>query len=112
MSGQSERQIQNEVLRAFGTKSWARLWRANVLAARMGNRFVRAGVRGQADLTGILRGGIRLEIEIKSPTGRQSPDQRNFQQLIERFGGIYVLARSVQDVRRALAHAGYDVDAL
>jgi hypothetical protein len=107
----SERQIQNEILRAFGTKRWLRLWRANAGVAQMGRRVVRFGVPGQADLTGILPDGRRLEVEAKSPTGRQTQDQRNFQRLIERFGGIYVLARSADDVRRALADAGYDVDA-
>ena len=107
-----ERAIQNDILRAFGSKRWMRLWRANVLAARMGDRFVRAGVPGQADLTGILCDGKRLEIEIKSDRGRQTEDQRNFQRMIERFGGVYVLARSVEDVARALQRAGYDVEAL
>ena len=106
-----EKAIQNDILRAFGTKRWMRLWRANVLAARMGDRFVRAGVPGQADLTGILPDGRRLEIEVKSDRGRQTKDQRNFQRMIERFGGVYVLARSVEDVERALTQAGYDAEA-
>ena len=105
-----EKRIQNDILRAFGTRRWMRLWRANVLAARMGNRFVRAGVPGQADLTGILPDGRRLEAETKSATGRQTEDQRNFQRMIERFGGVYVLARSVEDVRRRLLEEGYEVD--
>ena len=105
-----EKRIQNDILRAFGTRRWMRLWRANVLAARMGNRFVRAGVPGQADLTGILPDGRRLEVETKSATGRQTEDQRNFQRMIERFGGVYVLARSVEDVRDRLLEEGYEVD--
>jgi len=105
-----EKRIQNDILRAFGTRRWMRLWRANVLAARMGNRFVRAGVRGQADLTGILPDGRRVEIEVKSSTGRQTKEQRNFQRMIERFGGVYVLARSVEDVRDRLLEEGYEVD--
>jgi hypothetical protein len=107
-----ESQIQCEILRAFGLKRWMRLWRANVLAARMGDRFVRAGVAGQADLTGILPDGRRVEIEVKSERGRQTKDQRNFQRMIERFGGVYVLARSVEDVAHALKLAGYDEEAL
>ena len=106
-----EKRIQNEILRAFGTRRSLRLWRANVLAARMGDRFVHAGVPGQADLTGILPDGRRVEIEVKSERGRQTKDQRNFQRMIERFGGVYVLARSVEDVERALKRAGYDAKA-
>lgn len=98
-----EHDIQNQILRSFGTRADIRLWRANTGAAVSGRRVVRFGVPGQADLTGILPGGTRLEIEVKSPTGRQSEEQRDYQHLIERFGGVYVLARSVADVERALA---------
>ncbi len=108
---ESERQIQNAILRAFGTKRWMRLWRANSGVAQIGRRIVRFGVPGQADLTGILPDGRRIEVEIKSATGRQTQDQKNFQRMIERFRGLYVLARSVKDVRRALTVEGYDVDA-
>ena len=111
VNGPRERHVQNEILRAFGTKRWMRIWRANVGVARMGSRVVRFGVPGQADLTGILPDGRRLEVEAKSATGRQSIAQRNFQHLIERFGGLYVLARSVEDVRLALVNAGYDAEA-
>ena len=101
-----ERQIQNAILREFGTRRDMRLWRQNTGVARMGvgrgARIVRFGVPGQADLTGILPDGRRLEIEVKSQNGRQSRDQVNYQMLIERFGGVYVLARSVQDVWDAI----------
>ena len=93
-----EHAIQNQILHAFGTRPDMRLWRANTGVARYGTRTVAFGVPGQADLTGVLPGGTRLEIEVKSATGRQSRDQAAYQQMIERFGGVYVLARSVEDV--------------
>ena len=101
-----ERQIQNEVLRAFGTLPMVRLWRANVGAARIGNRLIRFGIPGQADLTGILSDGRRLEIEVKSAGGRQTPEQAAFGRTIERFNGIYVLARCPDDVRKRLEAIG------
>lgn len=104
----SEKALQNDILRAFGTLPHLRLWRANVGVARIGTRVVRFGVPGQADLTGILPDGRRLEIEVKSPTGRQSPDQAAFQGIIERFHGIYILARSINDVRQRLAALGIE----
>jgi len=95
----TEKQIQNAILRAFGTRSDMRLWRANAGGAQFGKRFVRFGVKGQADLTGVmLPGGRRIEIEVKAPTGRQSREQRDFQAMIEKFNGVYILARSVADV--------------
>lgn len=104
----TEKQIQNAVLREFGTRPACRLWRANVGVARIGGpgsaggRVVRFGVPGQADLSGILPGGLRLEIEVKRPGCPQTPEQRAFQRMIQRFGGVYVLARSVQDVWSAI----------
>ena len=104
-----EKALQNDILRAFGTLPALRLWRANVGMARIGTRTIRFGIPGQADLTGILPDGRRLEIEVKSPTGRQTAEQRSFQSMIERFHGVYILARSVEDVRRELAAAGIRV---
>jgi len=101
----TEKQLQQAILRAFGTRGDLRIWRANVGVARIGRRVVRFGVTGQADLTGILPDGRRLEIEVKAPDGRQSEDQKNYQRMIERFGGLYVLARSVEDVERAVESA-------
>ena len=97
-----EKELQNEILRTFGTIPRMRIWRANTGVAQIDKRFIRFGIPGQADLTGILPDGRRLEIEAKSPTGRQSDDQKNFQRMIEKFDGVYVLARSVDDVWNAL----------
>lgn len=98
----TEKQIQNAILRTFGTIPQLRIWRANVGVACIGTRVVRFGIPGQADLTGVLPDGRRLEIEVKSLNGRQSREQAGFQRMIERFSGLYILARSTDDVRRAL----------
>lgn len=104
----TEKQIQNEILRTFATRTDVRLWRANTGVAGYRDRKtgqirqVRFGVPGQADLTGILPGGLRLEIEVKKPGGAQTAEQEWYQQMIQRFGGVYVLAYSVQDVWDAI----------
>ncbi len=54
--------------------------------------------KGFPDLTAI-KDGRTLYIEIKTATGRQSPYQVEFQQMLEAHGGIYILARGVEDVR-------------
>lgn len=102
----TEKQIQNAILREFGTRRDMRVWRQNTGVGKFGNRTVRFGVPGAADLTGLLPNGTRLEIEVKTEGGRQSNDQRNYQRMIERFGGVYVLARSVHDVYVALEGFG------
>jgi hypothetical protein len=56
-------------------------------------------------LSGILDDGRRIEIEVKTPSGRQSEQQKRFQDMIEKFNGIYILARSVEDAERGIEDA-------
>jgi hypothetical protein len=60
------------------------------------------GLVGAADITGILPSGVRLEIEVKSGNAKQSQEQKNFETMIQRHGGIYFVARSLDDVLRVL----------
>jgi hypothetical protein len=52
---------------------------------------------GAGDLSGILADGRRLEIEVKSAKGEQGEAQVRWQAMIEKFGGVYILARSVAE---------------
>lgn len=63
---------------------------------------IRFGLIGSADILGIRRGGQFLAIEVKSAVGRQRPEQIAFQRMVEEYGGVYILARSVADVERVL----------
>jgi hypothetical protein len=121
-----EKKIQNKILREFATRSDMRLWRQNVGKAVPLSQIkaiqraiwhgdiqkairlcedapvISFGLKGQADLSGILSNGQRLEIEVKDPDGKQSKEQRIFQEVIERFGGKYILATSVNDVEEVI----------
>lgn len=101
-STRTESSILREILLYLGTRTDLRAWRSNSGAALGRRGLVRFGVPGQADISGILVGGRRLEIEVKGPTGRMSDQQRKFRAMIECFGGLYILARSVDDVTQAL----------
>jgi hypothetical protein len=74
-----------------------------------GARTVRYGLaKGGSDLIGLLRVdslfAAFLAVEVKTETGRLSPEQRMFGDLVIRCGGIFILARSVDDfVTQALA---------
>ena len=72
-------------------------------ALEAAQRVIRFGIEGGADLSGILAGGRRLEVEVKSERGRQSEEQVAFQRMIERFGGLYILARSAEEAEEMLA---------
>lgn len=53
--------------------------------------------RGIADLYA-LKGGRHVWIEVKMPKGRLSVHQEKFREDIERHGGRYIEARSLEDV--------------
>ena len=46
-----------------------------------------------------LKDGITIYIEVKTSKGYQSDYQKQFQQDIESHGGVYILARSIEDVQ-------------
>ena len=102
-----ESEILSQVLREIGSRTDARLWRSNTGVATYGTTKVRYGLPGSADLTGVLHDSKRIEIEVKSATGRQSAQQLAFQAMIERFNGIYILARSAEDALKQLRNKGY-----
>lgn len=97
--------IQAEILLALGSRPDVRLWRASVLTARSlrtGKTYT-AGLPGQADLTGFIQPeGWRLEVEVKTATGKQRPEQAAFERVITSGGGCYLLARSVADATAQL----------
>lgn len=102
--GMNEHCIQNQILLAIGSLPWLKVWRNNsgALYDRTG-KLVKFGLAGSADIIGIVKPhGRFLAIEVKAEKGRQSESQRNFQRMVEGMGGVYVLARSVEDVLKAL----------
>lgn len=60
---------------------------------------------GWPDITGLLPDGRFIGVEVKAPSGRQSPVQKAMEQEIGRRNGIYVLAFSVEDVQREIEEA-------
>lgn len=88
------------------------LWRSHVFYYRNNTgavtryhrgkaRTVHFGVRGGPDIIAV-KGGQYVAIECKSPTGKQSKDQKDFQRMIEGAGGRYLLVRSLDDLKAML----------
>jgi hypothetical protein len=78
-------------------------WRQNTGAGKFTGKdgaehYVKFGLKGQPDITGILPDGRRLDIECKSVTGRLSPEQAHFIAALKNNGGCAFVARSVDDV--------------
>jgi len=101
----TESQLQDAIRLALGADPGVLTFRNNIGHAVMqGGRRVTFGVGGPggADLIGILD-RHPLAIEIKTPTGRQSKEQKQFQQLWEARGGIYIMPRSVDEALALIA---------
>jgi len=100
----TEAQIQAEILIRLGEDfpKDVRAWRNNSGAIKVDDRFICFGLKGQADISGLLITGRRLEIEVKSAKGRQSKDQKNFEQMITDFQGIYILAKDYYFVKKSI----------
>ena len=77
-------------------------WRNNTGSATVDGRFIRYGHPGSGDILGVLPDGRFLSVECKTATGRQSKAQKLFQKMVESRGGVYVLARSSDDLERAI----------
>jgi hypothetical protein len=94
-----ETAFMRRLLLALGRRPDMRLWRQNVgkvpVRDRTGRteRVFSTGVpKGAADLSGYVRPeGWRLEIEVKGPGGKRSPEQAVFAQLVAAGGCVYVL---------------------
>ena len=98
----TEAGIQAQILLAIGRMPDLLVWRQNVGKMIAANgRVVSFGVPGCPDIIGCYRGRF-IGIEVKAPKGRQSDQQIKFQAAVERAGGIYILARSVNDAVSAL----------
>ena len=102
MKTAAERDILAAVLIAVTALPGVMMHRTNTGAARMeSGRMVQFGVPGTPDIVGCVRGRY-VGIELKAARGRQSPGQVRFQAACEAAGGQYILARSVDEVMRAL----------
>jgi hypothetical protein len=83
------------------------LWRNSVGLAVDGLRRIRYGLAvGSSDLIGIIMPeGRFIALEVKSATGRPTPEQERFLDLVRRSGGFAAVVRSVEDVRAAVERA-------
>ena len=117
-----ERDIQRAILDAARYWKGVTLWRCNSGAVKDGTRFIRFGAVGMSDLIGwraevtreklahhgllSVHGEVRtarfVALEIKRPGKFPTREQQAFLDAVNAAGGIGVVARSVEDARRAL----------
>ena len=101
---------ESDVLKAtLGTLSvhprvaWAA--RINSGAFEVEGRYIESAFRGCSDVLGMLKGGRLLAVECKSTRGALSADQEAFGAAVAGNGGLFVVARSIDDVMAAIAAA-------
>ncbi|MEO5866456.1 MAG: hypothetical protein ABIS14_01390 [Sphingomonas sp.] len=106
----SEKAIQNDALVALWQIPRSFWWRENTGTAWQGKKVkydkdvlvladarpVKFGLEGIADIMGHCQGHA-IAIEMKDSIGRQRTQQKRFEAAWTRDGGIYILARTVQD---------------
>ena len=100
----AEAVLQRLILARLNLLPGVKVWRSNTGARQVaGGRVIRFGVRGQGDISGVGPNGIRIEVEVKTATGRLTPDQLAFGELMKKHGAVYVVARSLEDALAAVA---------
>ncbi len=107
----AETNLQQHIRLALGTRADLRLFRNNTgtLPDPRTGRPVQFGLaRGSADLIGLRtvtvtpdmvgqQLAVFTSIEVKTSTGRLTPEQNNWLHMVRRAGGIAGVARSIQD---------------
>ena len=93
-----ERDVLRAILRALKNHPLvAMVQRRQSGVFREGDRFVRVGKRGEADVSGILKGGRSFAIEVKRPGGKPSELQTEFIRCVIAAGGVAGVATSVEE---------------
>jgi hypothetical protein len=94
----AENVVTREILFALGLRAGQSLLLVRVQsgAHKVGSYFVRGAEPGTADLIGSYR-GVGLAIEVKTPRGKQNPNQKAWEERWSRAGGVYALCRSASD---------------
>lgn len=124
-----ESNLRDEILRLWGARPDLMLWRNNVGVGRglsNAQSIIKFGLVGSADIMGVWRRthtiktvtnpnsftpyereftathGHALAIETKTKKGRLTVEQCRFQVAWEAAGGVYILARELEDVSDVL----------
>jgi len=110
--------IQQRIRLELGREPSLRLFRNNTgsLPDPRTKRPVQFGLcKGSADLIGWKQVTITPDmvgqqmavfasIEVKTPTGRLTPEQKNWMDAVQAAGGVAGIARSVEDAQQILLH--------
>lgn len=114
MKAPTEQDIQRQCLDYLqGVLRW-HAWRNNTGAMRWtdragGNRLMRFGATGSADILGVCCDGRFLAVEVKRPGGRPTEAQVAWLDRVRESGGVAMVVTSLEELRQGLSRAGYEV---
>lgn len=102
----SEADLQKSILDWLAYQK-GQYWRQNTGAMPVESngkkRFIRFGVKGVADILGINDKGQFVAIEVKKKPNKPSQEQETFIQMVNYWGGIGIVAYSLDDVIKAFS---------
>lgn len=102
----SEADLWTEMRSRLGKWPDLRIWRQNTGAAMYGDQMVKFGRKGSFDVTGLMRGGRRVEIELKVKNRQPTEDQENNLAMLSEMGALCGVCRSMKEVMALLASGG------
>lgn len=82
-------------------------WRNNTGSFAAGSRYIECGLKGSADILGLLPDGRFLAIECKSERGLLSEAQKLFRSKIQGNNGVYVVIRAPREMIHFLMEHGF-----
>lgn len=73
-------------------------WANNTGAVKTENRYIRFGLKGSPDILCLTEKGEFVAIEVKTGNAVQNRSQKNFEKAVQKRGGLYIVARSLEDI--------------
>lgn len=94
----TETDIQNAI--RLELSKYGVCFRMNSGIFKQGERTIKCGVKGMSDLL-FIKNGKAYWLEVKTPTGKASPEQLNFLAVMRnKYGCVAEIVRSVEDAVR------------
>jgi len=97
--GKEHGDLITEIIENVNRSGGAWVWRnqCGLFKSPDGKRWISVGLKGSADITGLNKNGVRIEIEVKVGRDKQQLEQQQFECAVVAMGGKYCLVKSVEE---------------
>lgn len=106
-------ELKNEILIDLGSRENVLIENTpnGLFRSVKGGRVVRIGRQGMPDIRGTIRldrprCGVMIAVEVKTGRGRLTKPQRKWMERFTSLGGLYILARKVDDIHAVIGPPG------